>query len=88
MSVITDAENAFKAVKAFSAFSAAAKGGDGNIVAQLETFALDLVMGVSAKIDYKLPTEKYSTTFNWEGKNWTFTAEVVNGDLKMTADPA
>lgn len=58
-----------------------------NIIAQLEAFGIDLATGAPAKIAYKLPAEKYQTTFQWEGRTWNFTAEVVNGVLHLDAIP-
>lgn len=73
--------------RAFGASQAPGADG-GNIVQELETFALDLVTGSKASLKYKLPTEKYTTTFNWEGKSWSFTADVQNGVLHLDAVPS
>ena len=80
------------AVKALVGNVAASPNGtaspdESQIIAGLEHFAIDLVLGVPATDKIKLPQEKYTSTFSWEGKTWTFTAEVVNGFLELSAIP-
>ena len=58
------------------------------ILQQLVALALNFLAGIGGKISYKLPAEKFSTTFSAFGKTWTFTAEVVNGSLKIALTPA
>ena len=59
-----------------------------NILQQLITLALNFLAGIGGKINYKLPTEQFSTTFSALGKTWTFTAAVENGHLKISLTPS
>lgn len=55
---------------------------------QLLQFGIDLSLGEPAKIVYKLPTEKVTWAATILGHAYTFTAEVVNGELKIIATPS